>query len=98
MRLIGRHDVNQMMKLAYHGKSAAIMSAAAAGYGGLRCLVFLRMLLGNIGVNVLTDQVTVAHAHKAFGSDGALIAEAKHHAVYALAEKLTSTVAKLART
>ena len=81
--------------LAYKGKMAAIMAAAAAGYGGLRGLVFLRMLLGNIGVTVLADQQVIAHAPKAFNDDGSLIDEAKQRAVIDLGRQLTSTVAKL---
>ena len=74
--------------LAYKGKTAAIMAAAAAGYGGLRGLVFLRMLLANIGVTVLAGQQVIAHAPKAFNEDGSLVEEAKQRAVFDLGRQL----------
>ena len=81
--------------MAYHGKVAEIMSASPGGLGGLRGLVFLRMLLSNIGVTVLPDKQTVPQAFKAFGSDGLLIDEKKQKEVLNLGIKLTETVKKL---
>src|SRR3954447_1171551 len=58
--------------VAFRGKVAALMSASPGALGGLRGLVHLRSILGNIGVIVLPDQITVARAHEAFQPDGAL--------------------------
>ena len=80
---------------AFHGKVAAIMSASPGGLGGLRGLVFLRMLLSNIGVMVLPGQQTVPHASKAFGSDGSLIDAKKQKLVLNVGIKLVETVKKL---
>ena len=41
---------------AFAGKSAVLMATSPGGLGGLRGLVFLRMLLGNLGVTVLPGQ------------------------------------------
>ena len=41
---------------AYRDKVAAILSASPGGLGGIRGLVFLRMLLGNLGITVLPEQ------------------------------------------
>jgi hypothetical protein len=71
------------------------MAAAAAGYGGLRGLVFLRMLLANIGVMVLAEQQVIPHAGNAFHADGSLIDAARQQAVLALGQQLSSTVASL---
>ncbi len=55
---------------AFKGKVAALSAASPGGYGGLRGLVPLRMMLGNIGVIVLPDQVAIPQAHNAFDDSG----------------------------
>ena len=55
---------------AFRGKSAALLSASPGGFGGLRGLVTVRSLLGNIGVLVLPDQVAVPKADTVFAADG----------------------------
>jgi len=54
------------------GKIATLMSASPGGLGGLRGLVTVRAILGNIHVIVLPDQIAVAKAHEAFNADGSL--------------------------
>jgi NAD(P)H-dependent FMN reductase len=81
--------------LAFCGKTAAIMSASPGGLGGIRGLVHLRALLGNIGVLVLPDQVTISAAHSAFDSEGGLTDQRKSAQVTDLGKALADTVAKL---
>lgn len=57
---------------AYRGKYASIMAASPGALGGLRGLVFLRMLLGNLGITVLPGQQAIPHAFKAFENDNKL--------------------------
>lgn len=54
----------------FTGKVASIMSASPGALGGLRGLVHVRAILGNIGVIVLPDQVAVPKAHEAFDEAG----------------------------
>jgi chromate reductase, NAD(P)H dehydrogenase (quinone) len=74
--------------IAFNGKVTAIMSASPGGLGGLRGLVPLRMLLGNIGLVVLPQQVALGKAYEAFNEDGTL----KDPKQQASIEKLGSAV------
>jgi chromate reductase len=56
----------------FRGKLAGIMAASPSPLGGLRGLVALRSLLGNIGCTVIADQVTIRNAHEAFTPSGEL--------------------------
>jgi NAD(P)H-dependent FMN reductase len=76
-------------------KVAMIMSASPGGFGGLRGLVALRSILGNIRVLVLPDQVAIAQAHTAFNPDGTLKDPQQQAAIEGLGIKLAQTVAKL---
>ncbi len=53
-------------------KFVGLLSASPGALGGLRGLVTVRSILGNIGVHVLPNQVAVGKAHEAFGPDGDL--------------------------
>lgn len=81
--------------VAYKGKVAAICAASPGALGGLRGLVTLRSILGNIGVLVLPDQVTIPTAHEAFDDAGKLKDERKVKQVTRLAGALVELVAKL---
>ena len=58
--------------VAYRGKTAAIMATSPGGLGGMRGLVMLRMLLGNLGVIVLPDQQAVPYGSQVFKDDGSM--------------------------
>lgn len=80
----------------FAGKAAAIMSASPGGLGGLRGLVTLRSILGNLGVIVLPQQVAVSRAHEAFEADGTLRDAKQRASVEALGASLAGILAKLA--
>ena len=80
---------------AYRGKTAALCSASPGALGGLRGLVHLRAILGNIGVLVLPDQVCISTAHEAFDDAGQLRDERKAKQIAALAQSLFGTLRKL---
>ena len=58
------------MLAAYKGKVAGIMAASPGGLGGLRGLVHVRAILGNIGVTVVPSQVAVSKAHEVLSAEG----------------------------
>lgn len=57
---------------AFTGKVAGIMSASPGALGGLRGLVHVRSILGNIGVLVLPGQLAISRANDAFDDAGQL--------------------------
>ncbi len=81
---------------AFQGKVASLLSASPGALGGLRGLVHLRAILGNIGVIVLPDQIAVPKAHEAFSSDGRLSDAKRHASVEELGKKLVGVASKLA--
>ena len=81
--------------IAYTGKTCALMSASPGALGGLRALVHVRAILGNIGVFVVPGQVCIPQADGAFDEQGALKEERKQKAVYALARSLVDVTRKL---
>ena len=80
--------------VAYQGKVAVIMSASPGGLGGLRGLVHVRAILGNIGVLVLPDQVAVSSAYQAFDESGALKDEKRQKQVEGLGQTLAAFLIK----
>ena len=80
---------------AYRGKAAALFAASPGALGGLRGLVTVRSILGNIGVIVLPDQVCISAAHEAFDEAGALKDARKAKQVAALARGLVDFVGKV---
>ncbi|MFQ5753294.1 MAG: NADPH-dependent FMN reductase, partial [bacterium] len=83
--------------VAFSGKVVALMSASPGALGGLRGLVHLRAILGNIYSLVLPDQITVSKAHKAFNEDGQLKDPNQLEKVLGLGATLTEMLIKLSR-
>jgi chromate reductase len=81
--------------VAFRGKVASLLSASPGALGGLRGLVHLRSILGNIGVVVLPDQIAVPRAFEAFSEDGSLIDPERQAAVEGLGRALVGFVARL---
>lgn len=79
----------------FAGKVAVLMSASPGALGGLRGLVHVRAILGNIKVTVLPDQVAVGKANEAFNPDGTLKDPRQQDAVAQLGATLANTLRKL---
>ncbi len=89
------HEKGEPPLKAYKGKVAAISAASPGGFGGLRGLVTLRMLLGNIGVTVIPDQVAIGSAFNAFDEAGALNDEKQHKMLENVITSLVNTASAL---
>jgi chromate reductase, NAD(P)H dehydrogenase (quinone) len=57
---------------AFRGKVAGLLSASPGALGGMRALVAVRSLLGNIGMIVVPTQFSLIKADQAFDEAGAL--------------------------
>ena len=66
------HTDNEPPLHAFKGKIAALSACSPGALGGLRGLVPLRMLLGNIGVIVSPSQAAIGNGFKAFDETGNL--------------------------
>ncbi len=80
----------------FTGKVAALLAASPGSLGGLRGLVSVRSILGNIGVLVLPDQVAIVKAHEAFEADGRLKDTRQQEAVARLAGRLVAVTGAVA--
>ncbi len=80
---------------AFRGKTAALMSASPGALGGLRGLVHVRAILGNIQVLVLPDQLAISKANEAFDADGRLKDAKQQEGIENIAKKLVATLRKL---
>lgn len=93
---ISRSENTQEIPLkAYRGKTAALLSASPGALGGLRGLVSVRTLLGNLGVIVLPEQLAVSKVHEAFDATGKLIDLKQEAAIKNMGALLTSFLTRL---
>lgn len=80
---------------AYQGKVAGLLSASPGGFGGMRGLVHLRSILGNIGVLVLPKQFALAGAFGKFDEAGALTDERAVESIRAVVASVVEVAGKL---
>jgi len=92
---LSRPVPNEAPLAAFTGKTAVLMAASPGALGGLRGLVTVRSILGNIGVILLPEQVAVMKAHEAFNADGTLKDAKQQQSVQKLGERLAVVARKL---
>jgi len=80
------------------GKVAGLVSASPGGLGGLRGLVHLRAILGNIGMIVIPNQQSIPNAGDAFDEHGHLKDAKKEKAVMGVGKELVTIAEKLKET
>jgi chromate reductase len=76
-------------------KVVSLMAASPGALGGLRGLVTVRSILGNIKCTVLPDQIAIPKAHEVFNPDGTLKDAKLQSSVEALGANVAKTLAKL---
>lgn len=76
-------------------KVAGLMSASPGQLGGLRGLVTVRSILGNIQIHVHHNQVAIPKAHEAFDDTGHLKNPDQQAAIEKLAASVAQMIAKL---
>lgn len=81
----------------FQGKAAGLLAASPGRLGGLRGLVHLRAILGNIGVTVVPDQLAVGGAHEAFDAEGNLTSDYHRDGVREVARALVHLAGCLRR-
>ncbi|TSA18285.1 MAG: NADPH-dependent oxidoreductase [Nitrosopumilales archaeon] len=86
-----RQSEGEISLACFKNKIAGIMSASPGELGGLRGLVHVRSILGNIGVIVMPDQIAIAKVHEAFNEDGTLKDKKQEDQV----KKIGANVAKI---
>lgn len=80
---------------AFGGKVAGLMAASPGNLGGLRGLVHLRAILGNIQVLVVPDQFALIRAHEAFDASGKLKDAKQQETVEAIGAKVATIAARV---
>jgi len=83
------------MLAGFVDKVAAIMTTSPGALGGLRGLVHLRAILGNISVLVLPGQVAIPKAYEAFNADGTLKDPKQQKSIENLGENVATMLVKL---
>ena len=80
---------------AFRGKVATLMSTSPGALGGIRGLVHVRSLLGNMGVIVLPDQLAIGKAHDMIRADGSMTDPNQQEGIAKLGTGLASFLARL---
>jgi chromate reductase, NAD(P)H dehydrogenase (quinone) len=79
----------------FRGKTALLLSASPGVLGGLRGLVHIRAILGNIGVLVLPDQLAIGRAFEAFDENDELLDSGQFQVVQSLTQRLVEVTGRL---
>ena len=92
---VSRPLPNEASLACFENKVAGLMSASPGALGGLRGLVHVRSILGNIKVLVLPGQIAVSKADEAFNSDGSLKDSKQQMAVEKIGANVVNILSKL---
>jgi chromate reductase len=92
---VSRPVAGQPRMACFVGKAAGLVSASPGALGGLRGLVHLRAILGNIEVTVIPQQYALSKAHEAFDADGRMKDAAQKASAEAVGTALAVIVKKL---
>ncbi len=94
---LSRPTAGEPMLAVLTGKVAGLLAASPGPLGGLRGLVTLRSILGNIGMLVLPEQLAVGKAHEAFAEDGVVKDPKQRQSIEELGARVALVTAALQR-
>ncbi len=92
---VSRPVPNEPSLAAFTGKTVALLAASPGALGGLRTLVSVRAILGNLGMLVMPRQFGLANAGQSFNEKGWLIDESAEQRVADVTGQLVSITAGL---
>ena len=92
---VSRPAAGEKPLACFSEKTAALISASPGGFGGMRSLIILRSLLGNIGVLVLPGQFALPKAHEAFNENEGLKDPTQISALTQVVKSFVESSAKL---
>ncbi len=88
-------EPNDTPLVAFENKVACLFSASPGALGGLRGLVTLRSILGNIKTIVIPDSVSIQNANDAFDEKENLKDPKKQEAMEKAVKNFVATVRKM---
>lgn len=91
---VSRPETDAKPLECFDGKVAALVSASPGAFGGMRGLVIVRYILGNIKVILLPNTISIGSAADAFADDGTLKDGKKTETVKGVGAALASALAK----
>lgn len=91
-----RAEANEHALACFKGKVAGLMAASPGQLGGLRGLVTLRSILGNIHVLVVPEQIAISKANEAFSPEGKLVDPKQQTTVEGIATRVVNIAGALA--
>ena len=77
---------------AFSGKPVALIAASPGALGGIRVLVPVRLLLSNIGMNVMGQQLAIPSVHKLVDDQNNLVDQSTVDKLHGLAKQLMSHI------
>lgn len=80
---------------AFQGKVAGLVAGSGGALGGLRGLVHVRAILGNIGVLVVPQQRALSCNAETFGADGTVQDEAARKSIELVGNRVATVAAAL---
>lgn len=91
------HEKDEAGLVAFKGKVAALLAASPGSLGGMRALLPLRLMLGNIGVHVIPTHMALPHANNAFDANGAFQEPASQQRLDGVIDELVNTAAAVGK-
>lgn len=70
-----KHEKNEPPLVAFADKAGAISGTSPGALGAIRTLVPLRLMLSNVGVNLVGRQLAIPKAKEAFDENGGLVSD-----------------------